>query len=119
MDIVTHPLGSPDITGINEVRLRGYDLQSPNLTLAVTNATVFHGTFSVFGSLVKYSTPQYVSGARYDPAGNRSYDQMFARYSDGPNASPFVSVRAISFLDDSFPATGSHGTPDALMTSSS
>jgi hypothetical protein len=116
MDIVTHPLGSPDIPGINEVQLRGYDLQSSILTLAVTNATVFHGTFSVFGRLVKYSTPQYASAPRVDPAGTRFYDQMFARYSDGPNASPFVSVRVISFLDDSFPDTGSDGIPDAWMT---
>ena len=115
MDIVTHPLGSPDIPGINEVQLRGYDLQSSTLTLAVTNVTANHGTFSVFGRLVKYSTPIYLSALRVDPAGTAAYDRMFARYSDGPNASPFVSVRVISFLDDSYPDTGSDGIPDDWM----
>jgi len=115
MDVVTHFFGSPDIPGINEVQLRGYDLQSPNLTLAVTNVTANHGTFSVFGSLVKYSTPENVSGSRSDPAGTGFYDRMFARYSDGPNASPFVSVRVISFLNDSYPDTGSDGIPDDWM----
>jgi len=116
MDIVTHPAGPPDVPGINEVELRGYDLQSSILTLVVTKLTTNYGAFSVSGSLVKYSTTNYFSGPRADPAGTGFYDQLFARYSDGVNASPFVSVRVISFLGDSKPDTGSDGLPDNWMT---
>jgi len=116
MDVVTHPAGPPDVPGINEFELRGYDLQSPNLTLVVTNVTAPDGAFSVSGSLVKFTPAGYAIGARLDPAGNSFYDQMLARYSDGANASPFVSVRVISFLGDSFPDTGSDGLPDDCMT---
>jgi len=116
MDVVTHPAGPPDVPGINEIELRGYDLQSLNLTLAVTNLTASNGTFSVSGSLVRFTPAGWINARRADPAGTSFYDQMFARYSDGTNASPFVSVRVISFLPDSFPDTGSDGLPDGWMT---
>ena len=55
MDITTSPSGAPGVAGINQVELRGYDLQSTNLTLATTNATSGAGSFSVAGRLISFA----------------------------------------------------------------
>ena len=51
MDITTSPYGAPNVAGINQIQLRGYDLQSTNLTFLVTNATANAGSFSVAGNV--------------------------------------------------------------------
>jgi hypothetical protein len=50
----------------------------------------------------------YDDSDRIDPASNDRFDAIYARMSDGQNASPFVSVRVISFSRDA----SSEGIPD-------
>ena len=109
MDVVTTQ--SPiSVTGVNSVQVRGYDLQSGPLTLATADATTGNGAFSVVNSNIAYVPNGFFSQtSRLDPAGNSAYDRTYARYSDGVNASPYASIRVISFNPDSY----SEGIPDA------
>jgi hypothetical protein len=118
MDITTAASGAqPNLSGINEVELRGYDLQTTNLTLLTTNTLNQNGTFSQSGSLIKY-TPKSNFGdqPRLDPAGSSSYDIIYSRYSDGTNASPFRTVRVLSYSEDTIAPTD--GIPDNWMLAS-
>jgi hypothetical protein len=115
MDITTSPYGAPNVAGINEVELRGYDLQSTNLTFLVTNATANAGNFSLSGNLLEFAPSGYSSGSRIDPSSSSYYDIIYARFSDGTNASPYITIRTISLNPDSdYPS--SDGIPDAWMT---
>lgn len=112
MDIVTTQ--SPiNIPGVNEVQVRGYDLQSTNLGFAITDASVNNGSFSTVNSNITY-TPNgpFGDSGRLDPAGNQDYDIIYARYSDGTNASPYATIRVISFNLDNY----SEGIPDSWRT---
>jgi len=107
-----------NISGINDVELRGYDLQTASLGLAVDGATSFNGSFSQSGNVMKYTPAGYYSDtSRYDPdvsSGSYSYrDLFYARFSDGTNASPYSLVRVLSFRGE---ATASpDGIPDYWM----
>lgn len=106
----------PNLAGVNEVDLRGYDLQSTSLTLNLTNLTSSYGLFSMVGTVVRY-TPYAGTlgdGPRLDPAGNGYYDVLYARFVEGTNASTFVTLRVISFNYDSVSPTD--GVPDSWMT---
>ena len=114
MDITTSPYGAvTNISGINKIQLRGYDLQSTNLAFAMTNATAGAGNFSLSSNILTFAAG-YVSAPWVDPASGYYYDIVYARYSDGTNASPYITVRTISLNPDS-DAT-SDGIPDAWMT---
>jgi hypothetical protein len=113
MDITTAST-APNVAGINQVQLRGYALQSTNLTLSVTNLTTINGTFTNIGGLIKYTCPNFSDSTRIDPETSSYRDELNARYSDGTNASPYVSIRVVSFNHDS-DAT-SDGISDAWMT---
>jgi hypothetical protein len=113
MDIV---MAAPQpASPINTIDLRGYDLQSNTLTLIMTNVTAGNGDFSKAGSFIHF-TPRFffVDSERLDPGDPASaFDRFDARYSDGTNASPYISVRVISFSgDDDSP---SDGIPDNWM----
>ena len=101
MDIVTDvPANIPNIPGINRIEKLGYDLQTTNLTLMITNSTAVGpgraGDFSVTNSTL-YFTPLGPNFApRLDPAVNSDYGRVFVRISDGTNASPYYLVRVIS-----------------------
>jgi hypothetical protein len=112
MDVVTTP--SPiNIPGVNEVQIRGYDLQTTNLGFVTTDASVNNGTFSTINSNITYAPNGFFSDSgRLDPAGNQYYDIIYARYSDGTNASPFATIKVISFNADSY----SEGIPDSWRT---
>ena len=115
MDITTAASGTqPNIPGINDVELRGYDLQSTNPTLLTTNALNQNGIFARSGSVIKY-TPNGNFGdlPRSDPAGGSFYDIIYARYSDGTNASPYLTVRVISYGEDT--VAPADGIPDNWM----
>ncbi len=104
---------APNITGINEVEVRGYDAQTNSLTLNVTSATANNGTFSLTGGTLRYTPAAFFSdSARLDPAGGSAYDRAFLRFSDGVNGSPYMEVRVLSFNADTF----SDGVPDNWMT---
>jgi hypothetical protein len=116
MDITTAS-PAPNVAGINEIELRGYDLQSTNLTAVVTNADAGSGSFSLAGNLLKFTPNNTWTGARVDPASSNPfyfYDLIYARVSDGTNASPYIMVRTISLNPDHYPST-SDGIPDNWM----
>jgi hypothetical protein len=115
MDIVTLSSGAPNITGVNEIRLRGYDLQTTNLTLMTTNATANNGTFSLVGNQLKFTPAASYQSPRLDPARGEAYDLIAFRYSDGTNASVPGTARVISFDRDRSPSGGGDGIPDSWM----
>ncbi|MDB6020962.1 MAG: hypothetical protein JWQ04_819, partial [Pedosphaera sp.] len=112
MDITTYPNTNTTITNVNVVQLRGYDLQTTNLTLAISDATANHGTLSLLNGNVKYVPNVFANGPRSDPAGGGFYDLAYARCADGTNASAFVLVRVLSLNADNY----SEGIPDAWRT---
>lgn len=114
MDIVTGYI-QPNVPGINEVQLRGYDLQSKNLTLFLTNKYQVSGYFALAGSLLQFLPDDCYSSPRLDPAGSAFYDCAFFRFSDGTNASPYTTVRTISFEPDTAPLFEPDGLPDSWM----
>lgn len=111
---VTTAANPPAVARINSVDLRGYDLQTTNLTLLTTNQSLLNGVFTNSGTLVKY-TPNGFFGdtTRLDPAGTSYWDIVYARFSDGTNASPYVAVSVLSYNADS--AAPSDGIPDNWM----
>ncbi len=116
MDITTSQFGPvTNISGINQIQLRGYALQSTNLTLAVTNATACAGNFLLRGDNLVFAPKAYYAEPRLDPAGDYYYDIACARFSNGTNASPYITIRTISLNPDS-DSPASDGIPDAWMT---
>jgi hypothetical protein len=111
---VTDASPQPNIAGINEIELRGYDLQTTHLTLIITNIDAPHGTFSQVGTKIKFTPAVVGNGSRADPAGNGYFDLLYARLSDGTNASPYLLLRVVSLSRDTSPAT-SDGIPDNWM----
>lgn len=104
---------TPNITGINEVGIRGYDLQTNALTVSLASSTANNGAFSLNAGILRY-TPSAAFGdsSRVDPAGTAAFDRAFVRLSDGANGSPFIEVRVLSYNFDSF----SDGMPNNWMT---
>ena len=115
LDIVTQPTGAPNIAGINQVEIRGYDLQTTNLTLSLVSSTTSAGAFSLIGSTLKFTPSGFFGAARFDPSTGSYYDNAFLRLSDGTNASPYVEVRVISLLADQNPGGASDGLPDTWV----
>jgi len=116
MDITSASTSDLGIPGINEVQLRGYDLQSTNLSVAVTNPSAA-GYFSLTGSLLRFYPDPFASGyyGRLDPAGTDYYYQIAARCSDGTNASAYVMIRVISLNGDAVAYPDYDGIPDDWM----
>jgi hypothetical protein len=102
------PLANPRA---NTVQIRGYDLQNDSLTLATTDEAHLNGSFSISSSNFTFMPAAYYgdSSSRLDPAGNQYRGSVFARYTDGLNASPFIQVRVLSFNADA----SSEGVPDS------
>jgi hypothetical protein len=106
----------PNVAGINSVLLRAYSLNTGTLTYLITNASSSAGSFSVVSNLVSY-TPSFAwSDASGDPAdpNDPGFDNLYARATQGSNASPWANIRVMSFSRDNFPAT-SDGIPDNWM----
>ena len=111
MDIVT-AAAAPTITGINEVEVRGYDLQTNALTVSLVSSTANNGAFSLAGRTLRYTPAAFFPDvARLNPAGTSAFDRAFLRTSDGTNSSPFIEVRVLSFNQDDF----SDGMPNNWM----
>jgi hypothetical protein len=104
---------APNITGINEVEVRGYDAQTNSLTLSVASATAANGAFSLTGGTLRFTPSAFFSDStRLDPTSGSAYDRAFLRFTDGVNGSPYIEVRVLSFNADTF----SDGMPDNWMT---
>ena len=116
MDIVTaFPGEAPNLPGINRIELRGYDLQSTNLTVQLTNATATGaGVFSLTNTTLYFTPAGAFTGARIDPATGDYYESVFVRLSDGTNASPYYTVNVISLQPQLDPAR-TNGLPDAWV----
>ena len=90
-------------TGVNRVEIRGLDRQTTNLTMVMTNTSLYNGTFSFANGRVSYAPTVWVADSVLDPAGGSAWDRAFVRISDGTNASPYIDVNVTSLLDDSVP----------------
>jgi hypothetical protein len=116
MDVTSAP-AAITAAGINEVEVRGYDLQTANLTLTTNSQSINNGTFTLAGSKVKFTPSGYFpESARYDPDTTGGYQysgRIFARFSDGTNASPYSLVRVISFRGEA--TVTPDGIPDYWM----
>jgi len=117
MDVVTAS-PQPAVAGINEIQLKGYDLQGSITAPAIADASSGNGSFSEYDGLLRFTPSVVGNGARVDPAGNSSYGLVYARCSDGVHASPFVRIRVVSLSRDHYPPI-SDGIPDAWMIANS
>ncbi|MFO1514208.1 MAG: hypothetical protein U1F83_15055 [Verrucomicrobiota bacterium] len=116
MEVTTGSPAQPNVPGINDVELRGYDLQGNSLTIQTNGATgVGTGDFSKSGNVIKFTPNNFWDTTPVDPATTSYYELIYARFSDGTNASPLITVRVISHSADRYPAT-SDGIPDNWMS---
>ena len=114
LDIVTTSVRPLNVAGVNSAQVRGYDLQNNNLTIATNSATANYGRFSLATSNITYvPSGFYADSGRLDPAAGSYYDVIYARYSDGTNASPYMKVRVLSYNADSY----NEGIPDSWRLS--
>jgi hypothetical protein len=108
IDAVSSPSAFTN-SSVNTIQVRGYDLQGGPLTLITNDALGLNGSFSLLNSNLTYiPRAWFLDSGRYDPAGNQLRDIIYARYSDGTNASPYITIKVISLNSDSF----SEGIPD-------
>ncbi|HHY86068.1 MAG TPA: hypothetical protein GYA07_11145 [Verrucomicrobia bacterium] len=115
MDAVSAPMFFL-VDGINETEVAGYDLQSTDLTIILGEESQLNGLFSVFGNRIRYT--QSAFGAfedsnRWSPEENMHWDLVYFRVSDGTNASPWATLRVLSFAADNSAPTD--GIPDSWM----
>jgi hypothetical protein len=96
-----------NLAGINEVEIRGYDLQTAALTLVTSSEDAAAGSFALSGNLIKYVAPvgNFSDTSRFDPqidvgSSFDYYAVIYARMSDGTNASPYTAARVISLRRD-------------------
>jgi hypothetical protein len=109
MHIVTAPATLTN-SGANMIQMRGYSLQTNALTYATNvEAAPNVGSFSLSGTTLKFLPKGYYSDNSVDPGSGEAFDRLYARCSDGTNASPFVTVAVVSIGSDS----SSEGLPDS------
>ncbi len=107
----THPVPVP-----NSVSLSGFDLQGDSLTVtSVSTMTVGSGTIAVNGNSVEYTPGRLFQDNPGNNSPNSFFEKLEFRFSDGVNLSPTVTIRVISLLGDTEPATPD-GLPDSWMT---
>ncbi len=105
---ITHP-------EVNQVEMKGYDLQGATLSRTLTNADG-SGSWSALGDTVTFTPSGLTSGPPLDPADSGYYTRVYARFDDGTNGSPFVVTRVIALLPDTKPTGAPDGVPDGWMT---
>ncbi|MFN0126238.1 MAG: matrixin family metalloprotease [Verrucomicrobiales bacterium] len=120
MYLITAPT-TPNLPGVNEVRLLAADQQSPDAALTVVNGPASAGspsplgTWSRSGTLVKFTPNAYYGDNWLHPASNSFFARAYYRFSDGVHCSPWVTVRVLGFQTDTFPSNGGDGLPDEWM----
>lgn len=115
MYVTTSSAGAPNVPGINELELRGYDLQGTALTIQTNGATANTGAFSRSGNFIKFTPSANYVTTPVSPTSGSYYDRIYARFSDGTNASAAAEVRVLSHSTDSSP-TVRDGIPNDWMT---
>jgi hypothetical protein len=114
LDVIDTP-ASPtplNVPGVNVIQPGSYDLQNTALTLVTNGASAGNGTFSLSGSNIFFNPRAYFGDAvRFDPASptSQAYDRIYYRVTDGTNASPWGTLRILSFNGDTY----SEGVPDS------
>jgi len=112
---------TPNLPGVNEVRLLGCDLQSPDPALTIvagpsaTGGPDSLGAWSQTGAVVKFILNDYYADASLAPAGNSFFARAYFRFSDGTHCSPWALVRVLGFQTDTIPGAGGDGLPDEWM----
>ncbi len=100
------------IPGVNSVEIPGFDLQTPtnNLVFETSAASSGNGFFTNQNNVIFY-VPNGFFGDQtpFDPTSGEFYDIIYARFSDGTNASPYVAAPVLAFYGDSY----SEGVPDS------
>src|ERR1700722_8669171 len=112
LDAITTPSSPVNPPGVNQVFVPGFDLQTPtsNLVFQTSAASSINGTFTNSGSTIIYQPAAFFGDTgRLDPTSGSFWDIIYARYSDGTNASPFVGISVLSLNADSY----SEGIPDS------
>lgn len=107
LTLVTAASPITGIPGINEARLAAHDLQSPSSSLVLvttgrednTVPPVASGSFT--GNLLRVTQTANYSDGTADAAAGDYYYRKYVRFSDGANASPWVSVRVVALRRDS------------------
>jgi hypothetical protein len=115
MSITTRNTGAINVAGINELDVRGYDREGSPLTLATNGGTGNGGFFSRSNLTIRFMPKTNYNSTPLDPASGQYYDRLYARFSDGTNASAAADIRVIAHSFDSFPIT-SDGIPNDWMT---
>jgi hypothetical protein len=115
MDIVTAS-PQPSGSGINELQVRGYDLQQASLSLIRAKHPANYGTFTLTGQTLRYTAGGLYNEPRLDPADIYSFEVEFCRFFDGTHYSPYAQIRVLSYQRDNYPAGASDGIPDSAMT---
>ena len=98
-------------SGINEVKIPMFDLQSPVVAELHSVESFSGGTFTAMpdGTVAFYMSGVFASNYMINPADNSGYAWCRVRISDGTNKSAPVSVRVVSLLRD---AATRDGVPD-------
>ncbi len=114
MEIVT-ATPQPTVPGINQLQLKGYDLQTGTLTTQTADPSSLNGSWSINGTNLSYlANAPYETGPGFDPSDSSYRDIIYARCSDGVHRSPYVNIRVLGYRHDTSPAT-SDGIPDYWM----
>jgi hypothetical protein len=87
--------------GTNGVVMRGFDLQTTNLTMVYHSSTAGNGTFATNGNVVGFTPAAYYNAAAIDPATSSYYDYYQYCVSDGTNRSAPARVRVLAYYPDS------------------
>jgi hypothetical protein len=120
--LITAPV-TPNLPGVNEVRLLGGDRQTTEASLGIVNGPSTAGspspvgTWNRTGNLVKFTPNAYYGDQTLDPSSTLFFARAFFRYSDGTHCSPWITVRMLGFQTDTFPGSGGDGMPDEWMSS--
>ncbi len=108
MHVVTS-VSSINDSSVNTTQLRAYSLENKSLVISTNNDNTNSGHFSLTGSNLHYTANAAYSDVTYNPAFSTSLGNIYARCSDGTNASPYVLARVTSFGFDGF----AEGIPSA------
>ena len=112
LDVVT-AFSAFNISGINEADMSGFDLQSTSLTVATNSATTNYGRFALTGKKIRYIPNGAFNDSSRAAPDSSYYAIIYARVSDGTNASPYASVGVVSYTLDS--GNTPDGLPDSWM----
>lgn len=116
-DRVIYAVTSPSAVAnpqVNQVELKGYDLQGTPLSKTLCATTSNNGTFVLNSNTLTYSpVAAFADTSPFDPASTAFYDRTYVRFDDGTNMSPPVQVRVLQYLLCTKPNGAPDGVPDS------